>query len=136
MAEVLQRNAEVGDRIRELRKARRLTQPKVADRVKVTLRAYQAWESGENAVSWPNLEKLAVLFDVSPEYLQHGGQVTNPAHAATQLDRIESKLDELLARLDEDANERDEQMAELLAALRAAGTARNAPGRVRKARGS
>lgn len=81
----------IGRRIAELREDRRLTQPVVADRVGVSLRAYQKWEAGTSAPAWRNLEQLAEVFGVSADYLLGAAQEKRQ-DAQDQLDRIESEL--------------------------------------------
>ncbi|HWX46001.1 MAG TPA: helix-turn-helix transcriptional regulator [Solirubrobacteraceae bacterium] len=97
MAMELERQREVGARIKQLRGPR--PQPVVADKVGVTLRAYHAWEAGESGIAWRNLQKLAAVFGVSENYLLYGSE--EPRGAETQLDRIEEKLDDILSRLPE-----------------------------------
>lgn len=108
MAMEMERQREVGERIKELRGPR--PQPHVADQVGVTLRAYQAWEAGESGLAWANLRKLAEFFGVSENYLLYGSE--EPAGPSDQLQRIEEKLDRLLAqwavRETEEADELDE----------------------------
>lgn len=81
----------IGRRIAELREDRRLTQPVVADRVGVSLRAYQKWEAGTSAPAWRNLEHLAEVFSVTADYLLGAAQ-DKRQDAVEQLDRIESEL--------------------------------------------
>jgi transcriptional regulator with XRE-family HTH domain len=97
----------IGRRIAELREDRRLTQPVVADRVGVSLRAYQKWEAGTSAPAWRNLEQLAEVFQVSADYLLGAAQ-DRRQDAQDQLDRIEAEvaatraeLGEVLTRLTE-----------------------------------
>lgn len=54
---------ERGRRIKELREARHMTQPAVADLVGVTPRAYQKWEAG-GGLHWNNTQALAEAFGV------------------------------------------------------------------------
>jgi transcriptional regulator with XRE-family HTH domain len=63
------RTSERGDRIRELRAG--IPQPRIADQVGVTLRAYQEWEAG-GGIGWDNLVKLAEVFGVTEEYIEFG----------------------------------------------------------------
>src|SRR3954469_15518212 len=81
----------IGRRIAELREDRRLTQPVVADRVGVSLRAYQKWEAGTSAPAWRNLEQLAEVFGVSADYLL-GAVQEHRQDAQDQLDRMEAEL--------------------------------------------
>jgi transcriptional regulator with XRE-family HTH domain len=101
MARDAQRREELAARIKELRGLR--TQQSIADRVGVTMRAYQAWEAG-GGITWENIEALAKVFGVSEDYLL-SGEVGDRLRAGTQLERIEAKLDALLAHhgLDLDA---------------------------------
>jgi transcriptional regulator with XRE-family HTH domain len=92
MAMDAQRREELAARIKELRGLR--TQQAIADRVGVTLRAYQAWEAG-GGITWENIEALAKAFGVSEDYLLYG-EVGDRLRAGTQLERIEAKLDALL----------------------------------------
>src|SRR4051794_11253493 len=64
-----EKQREIGDRIAHAREDRRLTQPIVADRVGVTLRAYQNWEAGSTRVAWTNLPRLAEVLGVSEDFL-------------------------------------------------------------------
>lgn len=80
-----------GDRIRELRGS--VPQPRIAEQVGVTLRAYQEWEAG-GGIGWDNLVKLAETFGVSEEYVEYG--VSGRPRPGTDLGRLERKLDALL----------------------------------------
>lgn len=103
----LERQQEVGARIKELRGPK--PQPLIADEVGVTLRAYQEWEAG-GGIAWANLQKLAVVFNVSENYLLYGAtETTGPQ---TQLDRVEAKLDDLLRRLPDPEAEMERELAE------------------------
>lgn len=80
----------IGRRIAQLRERAHLTQDAAADRVGVTLRAYQKWEAG-GGIQYANLEKLAVLFGTSVEATlrkpsvttsRFGGDVRNRGRSA------------------------------------------------------
>lgn len=94
MARAAAQQAEVAQRIRELRG--RMTQPAIAERVGVTLRAYQAWEAG-GGIGGENLARLAAAFDVTEEYILYGPDQDKPPR--TQMDRVERKLDAILEHL-------------------------------------
>lgn len=83
---------EIAARIRELRGPR--PQPYIADKVGVTLRALQRWESGHGGIAWQNIERLAEVFGVSTNYLLYGE--AEPHGPQTQLDRIEALLRRLV----------------------------------------
>ena len=59
----------LGERLRKLRKDRKVLQQTMADELGVTLRAYQFYESGVYDPSLPNLIALADYFQVSLDYL-------------------------------------------------------------------
>jgi len=95
----------IGERVAQAREAKRLTQPIVADRVNVTLRAYQNWEAGSTRIAWPNLERLADVLDVSADWILTG--IDEPAEVAelptglqSELAAINRKLDRILKALD------------------------------------
>lgn len=107
--EMALRQVGMGRRIRELRKKLGLTQPEVADRVGVTLRAYQEWEAG-GGIGGPNLRKLAEVLGVqvtditgeqqplpSSVYVDESGRADE---VVTRLDRVEMKIDRLMVLID------------------------------------
>lgn len=57
------------DRLKEVRKASPFTQKILAEKLGISLTAYQYYESGRNAPSLENLVLLADLFDISLDYL-------------------------------------------------------------------
>ena len=57
--------AKLGERLKMLRKEKRMTQPELAE----LLRAYQYYESCEHIPEFPNLVLLADFYDVSLDYL-------------------------------------------------------------------
>ena len=59
----------LGERLRKLRKDRKVLQQTMADGLGVSLRSYQFYESGEYDPSLPNLIALAAYFQVSIDYL-------------------------------------------------------------------
>lgn len=69
--------AERAGRIRQLREESPYTQPALADKVGVTLRAYQRWEEG-GGIEWEHLEKLAEIHDVDVQWI-HRGREQGPA---------------------------------------------------------
>ncbi len=58
-----------GERIRELRKSRRITQTDLAKGVHVTQQTVTAWESGRAIPNANTLDSLADYFNVSSDYL-------------------------------------------------------------------
>ena len=61
--------ATLGERLKLLRKEKRLTQIQLAEFLKQTPRAYHDCEAGEHAPEFPNLIALADFYDVSLDYL-------------------------------------------------------------------
>lgn len=93
-----------GQHIARLRRAKRMTQQAMAEKLGIAYRTYQTWEAG-TMPSWPNLERLAIELGVRPEdIIGDEPAVAIQAMVATdstQLDRIEAMLVEVLERLDE-----------------------------------
>jgi len=102
-----QRRLEIAGRIKELREQSPYTQPAIADRIGVTVRAYQKWEQ-TGGLTGEHLEELAKLHNVTPEFIWRGqergptpdlsvalnGSTPGVLHLLTEINR---KLDKLLA---------------------------------------
>lgn len=90
---------EMGARIEELRASRGFKQQYIADRVGVQLRTYQLWQAGAITPGQENLEKLAEVFCVTPQFILRGEtpDLSLPEDQLSQLDRIEAKLDAIQA---------------------------------------
>lgn len=59
----------MGQRLKELRIMKNLTQKQVADRVGLAVSAISSYESGFRYPSYPTLVKLASMYHVSCDYL-------------------------------------------------------------------
>ena len=59
----------LGKRIKQLRKANNLTQADLAERIGVSLGAVKHWEQGRGEPNAAALIAIAVLFNVSTDYL-------------------------------------------------------------------
>ena len=59
----------LSERMKELRKANKLTQQELADRIGVSLGAIKYWEQGKGEPNTATLIAIAVLFNVSLDYL-------------------------------------------------------------------
>ena len=57
------------NRIKELRKQRKITQKALADIFGVSVRTIQKWEHGDTAIKAVKTKKLADYFEVSEGYL-------------------------------------------------------------------
>ncbi|MCL2412291.1 MAG: helix-turn-helix domain-containing protein [Treponema sp.] len=64
------------DRLKELRKSKKITQKQIAVGIGVSERNYQSFEYGEFSPNQNNLIKIADYFDVSADYLL--GRSDNP----------------------------------------------------------
>lgn len=60
---------EFKDRLKEIRLNKKLTQKDIADHFQTSPQSYAQWEKGLRKPSAENLQKLAVFFGVSTDYL-------------------------------------------------------------------
>ena len=61
--------ATLGERLKALRKERRMTQSELAELLQQSLRAYQYYESGHHIPEFPRLLLLADFYEVSLDYM-------------------------------------------------------------------
>jgi transcriptional regulator with XRE-family HTH domain len=94
------RNRAMGRRIAELRETRRLSQPAAADKVGVSLRAYQKWEAG-GGIRYPNLERLADTFGARVEDITGQDSTPDPFRTSSQLDRLEDLAGSVYEQLEQ-----------------------------------
>jgi len=66
----------ISERLKQLRKERRMSQSMVARGINITDRSYQAYEYDEKRPSYEKLIALAELFNCSTDYLL--GRTDNP----------------------------------------------------------
>ena len=59
----------IGDKIRELRKARKLTQEQLAEHLNISSQAVSKWETGASSPDLDMLQRLAVFFRTTPDAL-------------------------------------------------------------------
>lgn len=84
----------IGEKIRQLRKDKGLTQDAIASALEISRQAIAKWESNQSSPSTENLVKLAALFDVSLEELVDVKQYQTPAleeYALLKLDKEQQK---------------------------------------------
>lgn len=62
-------NNSFGDRLKELRKSKKLTQVQVSEMIDVQQGTYSRWENGTLEPSLEAVVKLAKLFDTTTDYL-------------------------------------------------------------------
>lgn len=65
----------IGERVKSLRRNRRMTQKDIADYLNVTRSCVANWETGKREIDIRYWEQIARLFDVSIEYLCGARQV-------------------------------------------------------------
>ncbi|GAN69764.1 helix-turn-helix domain-containing protein [Acetobacter orleanensis] len=70
--DIVSPGAELGQRMKILRKAARLTQQQVADALGVSRPAIAFWETGREGSARKHIPKLAALFGVEPEIFLTG----------------------------------------------------------------
>ena len=91
---ITDRNAEggikvpVGERLKELRKSRDLTQAQVADGINCTPATYNRYETGERQLPVDALIKLADYFGVSLDYLTGRAPISNSALSEYEIEFI------------------------------------------------
>ena len=57
------------ERLKTLRKEKKLTQKELAEQIGISQKSYSHWETGKNEPSLENLIKLADLLEVSIDWL-------------------------------------------------------------------
>ncbi len=73
----------IGERIRAIRRERRITQDELADAVGVSRSAVAQWETGRAGQVTTNLARIARALDVGVEFLMQGADLRAAAEAAT-----------------------------------------------------
>ena len=62
-------NIEVGKRLKECRKANKLTQREISEMLGIVLQQYQTYESGRYQLDYEKLVKVCKILNVSADYL-------------------------------------------------------------------
>lgn len=62
----------IGERIKKIRKDKKLTQYDLADKVGTTHRSISDWEAGKRYMNVYYFAKLCKAFDVSADYILYG----------------------------------------------------------------
>ena len=68
----IEKKFEMGDRIRECRKQRNISQAELAEAINVSDNTISNMETGSNNVKLENVEKVADFFEVSLDYIVKG----------------------------------------------------------------
>ena len=82
------------DRLKELRKAHKLTQANVADFLGISESAYGYYEQGRNEPSLSSIKKLAEKYNVSTSYLLGETDIQNNSFLKVQVSGTEFNLTE------------------------------------------
>ena len=95
--------SEIGKRIRELRKAKNLTQEQVASLISVSDNHVSKIETGNSSISLNVFINIAKVFDVSLDYLMFGtlnkGEIVNDAIIRAILDDFTEEQKDLIVYL-------------------------------------
>jgi len=103
----------MGDRLRALRLQKCISQEEVARQIGITRSAYSHYEINNRQPVYETLKKLAVLFNVSLDYIIGGEQATKTEHPvvpeAFEMIRILNGMDQ---------DKRKQSIAEIMAIIR------------------
>lgn len=84
------------ERLRQLRKARKITQTRVAELLGVSPRVYTRWENGDAVPVFATVVKLADILDVTLDELAGRKNIDDDAKIHNpELHRLYSKVDQL-----------------------------------------
>ncbi len=95
----MKKYSEIGRRIKELREQlskelkAELTQEYCAQKLKVSLRAYQNYEMGERIPSGPVLSKIAEFYDASIDYILKGDEKSLRQHQLKKLEKFAFEME-------------------------------------------
>lgn len=95
------KDAKIKERISYLRRGKKLSQEKMAQSLKISLNSYRKLEGGPTRLVNQYVEQIALLLDVSPDYLLSD---SGEDHSYDMKDRIEALASEnirLRALIDE-----------------------------------
>lgn len=116
---------ETGTKIRILREKNKWGQEVLAEKLGISQPAVSKLESGQTQLSWETAEKLAVLFEVDPEYFFDSkvnnyisnndkvNQLYNSTYNDNQIDLIKELYSAQIKAKDELLEEREERLSDL-----------------------
>lgn len=94
-----------GERLKKLRKDKKLTQTQLGEKINVTKVSISGYESGDRSPDTDNLRRLADFFGVTTDYLL--GRSDDPELTEKEEDeKLYKELDEILDNLPEDERNR------------------------------
>ncbi|MCQ6560298.1 helix-turn-helix domain-containing protein [Paenibacillus mendelii] len=105
----------MGDRLRELRLRKSISQEEVAKQIGITRSAYSHYEINNRQPVYETLKKLAALFNVSLDYIIGGEQ---SAKADPQVMPEALEIIRILNSMDQD--KRKQSIAKMMAVIRQA----------------
>ncbi len=91
--------ANISERLRELRKEKKISQGDVAQMLSLSLTAYNRYELGSAEPNITNMIKLAKFYDVSIDYLVGITDVRDKTEIVEMLDKLDSDDQNLVSRL-------------------------------------
>lgn len=108
----------IGKKILELRKERKLTQEQVANRLFISQSSYARIESGKS-YSWANhIQSLCDIFEITPEELVNKENViVHQLQHSDEFTQISHLYEKLIEQYEERLREKDEIIRELLERL-------------------
>lgn len=104
-----QTKKEIGQRIKELRKEKKLTQEKIAEMLDISQKHYSETERGLTGLSVSHYIRLSELFSVSLDYLLRGIVSENSPESAKR----NKQLNEIYYSVSEDTQKQLLRMAEI-----------------------
>lgn len=93
------------NRIKELRKKKKVTQQEVAEAIGITRRGFQKWENGESQIKSNNAQQLADYFGVSVGYLLGYDEVPKEF-----IEELELQLDDVLTQTEKEDLENNPEL--------------------------
>lgn len=97
----------IGDRIRDLRDRRGFRQQELADKISVSRQVLSNWERGYTPVDADGIAKLAIILEVSTDYLLHG-RITDDSISPKKQIALALEDDEELLVFFNDLSKREE----------------------------
>ena len=86
------------ERLKTLRKEKKLTQKELAEQIGISQKSYSHWETGKNEPSLENLIKLADLLEVSIDWLFGREQMKVKKRSPAQLLDNEKNIEKMRYR--------------------------------------
>lgn len=101
--------ATVGERLKKLRKRKKLSQQELADRLGINRSTYARYETGDTQADYDTLVKIANFFDTSVDYLLGRTNIPDPIPTIAF-----HRTDDPMADLPEEARKSVEEFLEYI----------------------